>query len=52
MPSDPLTPERLARLQECFERALELDTGARDAFLHTLQGVFGRVRSFVFVRRS
>ncbi len=38
MSSVPLTPERLARLQDCFERALELDTDARDTFLRTLYG--------------
>lgn len=37
MNSPPLTPERLARLQDCFERALELDTDSRRMFLRTLE---------------
>ena len=47
----PLTPERLARLQECFERALELETAPRDAFLRTLDAddadLAGRVRGLL-----
>src|SRR5688500_15465905 len=37
MANTPLTPERLARMQECFERALELETEPRDEFLGTLE---------------
>jgi serine/threonine-protein kinase len=33
MPDESLTPERLARLQDVFERAIDLATGERDAFL-------------------
>jgi serine/threonine protein kinase/tetratricopeptide (TPR) repeat protein len=37
MANTPLTPERLARMQECFERALELETEPRNEFLGTLE---------------
>ena len=34
-----LTPERFVRLQDCFERSLELDADAREAYLQELDGV-------------
>lgn len=37
MANVPLTPERLARMQECFERALELEDSALAAYLRDLQ---------------
>lgn len=38
MEKTPLTPERLERMQQCFERALELDTQPRAEYLRTLAG--------------
>ncbi|NOT09856.1 MAG: serine/threonine protein kinase [Gemmatimonadales bacterium] len=39
MTTEPeLTPARLEEMQECFERALELDSDNREEFLRTLEG--------------
>ena len=36
-PGEPMTPEQHARLMELFDRACELDTGAREALLDELR---------------
>jgi eukaryotic-like serine/threonine-protein kinase len=38
MAEPALTPARLLQMQECFERALELDPMQRDEYLHSVEG--------------